>query len=145
VVSENQYGGATTESSQKAAENIFGRFKAEGGGLGIDGIFCPNESTTFGTLRALQTSGAAGKVKFVGFDSSAKLVEALGAGQIHGLVLQNPMKMGYLGVRTMAEHLENKAVQKRIDTGVTLVTKENMNQPETKELLTPDLKKWLKE
>ena len=76
----------------------------------IQGIFCPNESTTFGMLRALQDGGLAGSVRFVGFDSSAKLVEGLRAGLLDGLVLQNPVKMGYLGVKTMVAHLKHKKV-----------------------------------
>jgi len=142
VVSANQYGGATKDTAYKASENLLNPLK-EKNGLAVDGIFCPNESTTFGMLRALQNSGLAGKVLFVGFDSSEKLVEALGKGEINGLILQNPMKMGYLGVKTMAAHLKGDKVEKRVDTGVVLVTGENMAQPDVKELLTPDLDKWL--
>jgi ribose transport system substrate-binding protein len=142
LVSANQYGGATTESAYKASENLLNPLK-QGGKLTIDGIFCPNESTTFGMLRALQDGGLAGTVTFVGFDSSEKLVEALRRGAIHGLILQNPMKMGYLGVQTLVAHLRGETVEKRIDTGVTLVTPENMDAPEIKELLAPDLKPWL--
>ncbi len=143
VVSANQYGGATTESAYKASENLLAPLKAADGSLTIDGIFCPNESTTFGMLRALQDGGYAGKVKFVGFDSSAKLVEAMREKQINGLILQNPMRMGYLGVKTMVESLQGKSVEKRIDTGATLITPETMDTPESKELLSPDLSKWL--
>jgi ribose transport system substrate-binding protein len=145
VVSSNQYGGATTETAYKASENLLAPLKGKDGKLTIDGIFCPNESTTFGMLRALQDSKQAGKVKFVGFDSSEKLVDALKAGQIHGLVLQNPMKMGYLGVKTAVATLKGQPVKPNIPTGETLVTKANMNNPEIKGVLQPDLKKWLKE
>jgi ribose transport system substrate-binding protein len=106
VVSDNQYGGATTESAQTTGENILNPLKTAGGGLSIQGIFCPNESTTFGMLRVLQEAKLAGKVRFVGFDASEKLVEALKAGEIDGLVLQNPYKMGYLGVKTMIQSLK---------------------------------------
>lgn len=143
VVSQNQYGGATTESSQKASENLLSSLKGGEEGAGVDGIYCPNESTTFGMLRALQNAGLAGKVKFVGFDASAKLVEGLRKGEIHGLVLQNPFNMGYLSVKTMVDHLVGKKVEKRIDTGATMVTKENMDQPDKKALLEPELDKWL--
>jgi len=144
VVSSNQYGGATTETAYSASENLLAPYKkSDGSGLTIDGIFCPNESTTFGMLRALQDAGLAGKVKFVGFDASAKLVEGLKNGQIHGLVLQNPVRMGYLGVKTMAAHLRGEKVEKRIDTGAQLISPENMDTPESKELLSPDLSKWL--
>jgi ribose transport system substrate-binding protein len=96
-------------------------------------------------LLALEKAGAAGKLKFVGFDSSAKLVQGLKDGHIDGLVLQNPFKMGYLAVSTLSRHLKGEKVEPRIDTGATLVTKQNFDEPEVRELLTPDLKKWLKE
>ena len=144
LVSGNQYGGATTESAYQASENLLAPHKREDGGLNIDGIFCPNESTTFGMLRALQDGELAGKVRFVGFDSSPKLVQALEQGQIDGLVLQNPMHMGYLGVKTMVLHLRGEEVEKRVDTGVHLVTRGNMKEPEMAKLLEPDLDKWLK-
>ncbi|HET6454444.1 MAG TPA: substrate-binding domain-containing protein [Armatimonadota bacterium] len=138
VVSSNQYGGVTPESAYKASENLLSRFKD------VDGIFCPNESTTFGMLRALQDGGFAGKIKFVGFDSSQQLIDGLKRGQIQGLVLQNPMKMGYMAVKTLVQSLRGQRVEKRIDTGATLVTPQNMNDPEMKALLKPDLEKWLK-
>ena len=143
VVSDNQYGGATTESAFKVSENLLSAQRAKDGEVG--GIFCPNESTTFGMLRALQSAGLAGKIKFIGFDSSEKLVSGLREGQIDGLVLQNPLNMGYLAVKTMVSHLRGQKVEERIDTGARLVTRDNMNEPEVKELLTPDLKKWLGE
>jgi ribose transport system substrate-binding protein len=96
-------------------------------------------------LRALQDGGLAGKVKYVGFDSSDRLVQALKEGQLHGLVLQDPVKMGYLGVKTVVEHLTGKKVPKRIDTGSAVATPENMNDPKIRELLEPDFKKWLNE
>jgi ribose transport system substrate-binding protein len=134
---QDQYAGATTETAYQLAENLISRFPD------VEGIFAPNESSTFGTLRALQESGLAGKVKFVGFDSSPKLVQGLRDGHIHGLVLQNPMRMGYLGVKTMAAHLRGEAVPAVIDTGVTLVTKDIMDNPDIKSLLEPDLTKYL--
>lgn len=145
IVRDNVYGGATTESAYQASENMLAPLKKGDGSLDIDGIFACNESTTFGMLRALQEGGWAGKVKYVGFDASAKLVDALKQGQINGLIVQNPFNMGYLGVKTLVAKLNGKEVEKRIDTGATLVTQENMTQPEVKELLSPDLNKWLKE
>jgi len=60
------------------------------------------------------------------------------------LVVQNPMLMGYLGVTTAVKHLRGEKVEKRIDTGVVLITPENMNQPEMKELLHPPFDQYLK-
>jgi len=138
LISHNQYGGATTESAMQKAENLLNRFPE------IDGIFCPNESTTFGMLRALQNAGRAGKIKFVGFDSSDKLAAALRQGELHGLVLQNPFRMGELGVKVLVRHIRGEKVEKRVDTGVTVATAENMDDAGIKDLLFPDLDEWLK-
>jgi ribose transport system substrate-binding protein len=130
---QDQYAGATTETAYQLAENLISRFPD------VEGVFAPNESSTFGTLRALQESRLAGKVVFVGFDSSPKLVQGLRDGHIQGLVIQNPAKMGYLGVKTIVAHLRGEPVEKVIDTGVVLATSDNMDSPEIKALLSPDL------
>ena len=137
LLAKDQHTGATTETAYQLAENLIGRFPE------VEGIFCPNESSTFGTLRALQESGLAGKIKFVGFDSSPKLIQALRDGHIHGLVLQNPMKMGYLGVKQMVLHLRGQSIEIRVDTGVYLATRENMDDTEMKNLLEPDFAAYL--
>jgi len=66
-------------------------------------------------------------------------------GKIHGLTLQNPMKMCYLAVKTVVAHLRGDKVEPRIDTGVVMVTPENMDQPDIKDVLLPDLKQYLGE
>ncbi len=134
---EDQYAGATTETAYQLAENLLNRFPD------VHGLFCPNESSTFGALRALQESGKAGQIKFVGFDSSPKLVLGLEEGHIHGLILQDPIKIGYMGVKQIVLHLQGKTVDKRIDTGVHLITPDNMSDPEMKRLLSPDLSPYL--
>jgi len=131
LVSTNQFAGATMEKAFQAAQNLLNRFGDVGG------IFCPNESSTQGMLRALVTAGKAGEVKFVGFDSNEALLKGLQDGHIHGLALQNPFRMGYMGVKTAVEVLNGSEVSQRIDTGVGLVTKENMNTPEMRKLLNP--------
>lgn len=145
LVSDEQYAGATKAQGQQASENLVLRFKGPDGGLTIDGIFCPNESSTYGMLQALRRHRLAGKVKFIGFDSAESLVEGLRQDEIHGLVVQNPFKMSYVGVKTMVQHLRGEPVAKRIDTGVTFVTKNDLSRPEIQELIFPDLDRWLRE
>jgi ribose transport system substrate-binding protein len=142
VVSANQYAGGSTEGAYRASENLLTATRAAEGA--VSGIFCPNESTTFGMLRALQDAGLAGKIRFVGFDSSDKLARALRDGEIDALVLQNPFNMGYLSVKTLVQYIRGGKVERRIDTGATLVTKVNMDQPDIKERLQPNLDRWLK-
>ena len=140
VVSANQYGGADVEGAYKKAESLLSTYKKPDGSLGVDGIFTPNESVSFAMLRVLQDNGWAGKVKFVGFDASPNLVKGLRDGAIDGLVVQDPVHMGYLAVKTMVAHLKGEQVEKWIDTGVHVATKENMDTPEIKPLVEPDLK-----
>lgn len=141
VVSSNQYGGADVEGAYKKAESLLSTYKKPDGSLGVDGIFAPNESVSFAVLRVLQDNGWAGKVKFVGFDASPNLVKGLRDGGVDGLVVQDPVHMGYMAVKTMVAHLKGEPVEKRIDTGVHVATKANMDTPEIKNLLEPDLKK----
>ncbi|HRG95792.1 MAG TPA: substrate-binding domain-containing protein [Polyangiaceae bacterium] len=143
VVSDNQYGGATTESAFSTSERLLSAQRA--GADGVQGVFTPNESTTFGMLLALRKGGLAGKVKLVGFDASDKLLEALEGGHVEALVVQDPFKIGYLAVKTMAAKLRGQPVDKRIDTGARLVTKASLAEPAVRELVHPDLKKWLNE
>ena len=143
VLSSNQYGGADVEGAYKKSEALLGRYKAPDGSAGIDGIFCPNESTTLAMMRVLADNGLGGKVRFIGFDASDTIVKGLSAGDIDALVLQDPVNMGYLGVKTIVTHIRGGSVERRIDTGVRLVTRDHMNDPETKELIHPDLARWL--
>ncbi len=133
ILSDNQFSGVTTETAYQTAESLINRF------ADIDAIFTPNESSTFGCLRALEDHGLAGKIIHVGFDSSKKLVEALAAKKIRGLVLQDPFGMGYKSVKIAVAHLRGEPYEKTVDTGVYMATPENMDDPNIKKLLSPDL------
>src|SRR5438876_49573 len=84
LISSNQYAGATRDTAKSATENLLNRYGNE-----IDGMFTPNESSTAGALLALEDAGKAGKVHFVGFDSSDIFVQAMRAGKLQGIVVQN--------------------------------------------------------
>jgi ribose transport system substrate-binding protein len=139
LISTDQYAGATRDTAKRASENLLNRFGDE-----VQGIFTPNESSTAGMLSALQDIGKAGKVQFVGFDNSQSFIDAMRADQLHGVVVQNPFNMGYLGVKTIVDHLQGKPVEKKVDTGVMLVMKENLDSPEVQSLLHPPLDQYLK-
>jgi ribose transport system substrate-binding protein len=130
-VADKKYGMDTVETALQAAEDLLTRNPT------LDGVFACNESTSVGTLRALESQGRAGKVKMVGFDSSAPLVAAVKTGKIDSLVVQNPFMMGYQGVKAVVDKLDGKTVDKRIDTGVTLITKLNLETKEIQSLLNP--------
>jgi len=139
LVVADQYAGPTVDTAKRASENLLNRH-----GRDLQGVFVVNETATTGMLLALQDAGLAGQVKLVGFDGTPTLVAAMRAGQLHGFALQNPFKMAGLGVETMVDHLLGKAVPKRIDTGVIVVTPANLDSPATRELLEPPLDRYLK-
>jgi ribose transport system substrate-binding protein len=140
LISSDQHAGATREMAYQVSQNLLNRFGRE-----VNGIFCPCEPPTIAMTKALRDIGlAGGKVKMVGFDAGSQSVTDMKNGDVQGLVVQNPMLMGYLGVMTAIKHLRGEQVPKRIDTGVVLVTPENMEKPEIKELLYPDFDKYLK-
>ena len=124
-----KYGMDTVETSLQATEDLLTK-NAE-----VDGLFACNESTSVGALRALQSQGRAGEVKMIGFDAGNLLIEGVKSGDIDSLVVQNPTKMGYEGVKTLIAKLEGREVARRIDTGVKLITKENLETAEIQALL----------
>src|SRR5215216_2226288 len=125
LISTDQHAGATRDSAKRVSENLLNRFGKE-----VNGIFASNESAASGMLLALRDAGlAGGKVKFVAFDAGETLNAGLKAGDIAGFVVQNPLAMGYLGVKTAVAALRGEKVTPMVDTGVGFVTKDNMNEP----------------
>jgi ribose transport system substrate-binding protein len=138
LISSNQYAGPTRDTAKRASENLLTRYADE-----LQGVFTPNESSTAGMLLALQDIDKAGKVVFLGFDTNSAFTEAMRSGQLQGIVVQDPFRMGELGVETMVNSLLHKPVEKRIDTGATLVTPQNLDSSEGQRLLHPPLAKYL--
>lgn len=139
VLSADQHAGATRDTAKRAAENLLSRY-----GQQVNGVFACNESSAAGMLLALRDAGLAGKVKFVGFDAGETLNAGLLAGDIDGLVVQNPFNMGYLGVKTVVAVLRGEKVPARIDTGVGFVTQENFHDPAMADIVNPPLDQYLK-
>lgn len=140
-LSNDKYAGATTDSAEREAAPLLTRLQ----GQGIDGIFTPNESSTNGMLNALRNQGLNGKVRLVGFDSSEPLLQALEEGNVDALIVQDPYRMGYLGVWTMVQHLEGYDVapdgKKTQSTGENVITRENLHTPDTRGLFDREVQK----
>jgi len=131
VISSNQHGGATRNTALAASQNLLVRFGRE-----VNGIFAPNESTLAGMLVALTDAGLhRGKVKLVGFANSRQFANAIQSGDLQGLVLQDPEKMGYLGVKTVVAALKGEPVEAFVDTGVVIATPENLNDSRIQALI----------
>jgi ribose transport system substrate-binding protein len=132
VVSSDQFAGPTRDTAKTASENLLNRFADT-----VDGIFTPNESSTAGMLLALQDIGKAGTITFVGFDYSQTFIAPLERGELKGFVVQNPVNMGYLSVKTLVDHLRGQPVPATLDTGVSLVTLDNLKDPAVQAVINP--------
>jgi ribose transport system substrate-binding protein len=134
ILSSDKHGGPDESHAIEVSENLFATF-----GDKVNGIFCSNESSTSGLLTVLRrdTRGLAGQVKVVGFDSSANIVNGLSDNVLQGVILQDPVRMGYESVKAARAKCVGEAVQARVETGETLVTPQNMKEPRNHELLFP--------
>jgi ribose transport system substrate-binding protein len=125
---DSKYGQDTVETALQATEDLLTRHPD------LQGIYACNASTAVGALQGLQSQKRA-EVKMVGFDAEKALIDGLRGGQIDALVVQNPFKMGYEGVKAVVASIKGEKVQKRLDTGVELITKAKLEDPKIKELL----------
>lgn len=132
ILSSDQYTGITPEDSLDKATQVLTKYRDE-----VDGVFSVCEPNATGTLGALEQLELTDKVQFVAFDPNAPLIDGLKNGYVDGIVLQDPVKMGYLAVKTMVEHLEGGQVERRINTGESMATPDNMTEPRMDELLHP--------
>jgi ribose transport system substrate-binding protein len=136
IVAE-QYSMSDRAKGMAATENILTAHP------NLDGVFASSEPSSVGAAQALKSRGLAGKVRFVAFDSSEGLVEDLSGGTIDALVAQDPFKIGFEAVRAVAERLDGKTPPKKMDLSAKVITKADLDQPEIKALLHPDLGKYL--
>lgn len=109
----------------------------------LDGIFASAEPGSVGAALALKSRGLAGKVRLVAFDAGEDLVEDLKDGSIDALVAQDPFRMGFEAVKTLVDKLHGTNPPKVIDLSATVVVKGDLDKPQIKELLFPDVKKYL--
>ena len=125
---DSKYGQDTVETALQAAEDLLTRNKD------VQGFYACNAPTAVGAMQALQSQKRP-EIKLVGFDAEKALIDGLKAGQIDALIVQNPYKMGYEGVKAVVMSIQGKPVEKKIDTGVAVVTKGDLDKPEIKSLL----------
>jgi ribose transport system substrate-binding protein len=103
----------------------------------LRGVFASNLIMAQGAGQAIAENHAADKIKLIGFDSDSKLIGLLKDGNIAALVVQDPFRMGYEGVKTALAASKGEKVPATVDTGVNLITKANMDSPRSQELLNP--------
>ncbi|WP_104667934.1 ABC transporter substrate-binding protein [Ensifer adhaerens] len=104
------------------------------------GVFASNLIMAQGVGQAIAENKLGDKIKVIGFDSDDKTVGFLKEGVLAALVVQDPYRMGYDGVKTALAVSKGEKVEANVDTGANLVTKANMADPKIDALLNPKIK-----
>lgn len=133
IVAE-QYGMSDRAKARAAAENILTA------NSDLNGIFGSAEPSSVGAALAVKARGLSGKVKVVAFDSSEGLLEDMRGGTIQAIVVQDPYRIGYEAVRTLVDKLNGKTPAKRLDLSAQVILAADIDKPENKRLLSPELK-----
>ncbi len=128
-----QYGMSSRAKSVAAAENILSAHPD------LDGIFASTEPSSAGIALALKGRGLADRVKFVGFDFSEPMIEDLKAGVLHAIVIQDPFRMGFEAVKTLADKLNGIQPPKRHDLQARVIRAADLDDPEVRRILSPNL------
>lgn len=104
------------------------------------GVFASNLIMAQGVGQAIAENKLGDKIKVIGFDNDDKTVGFLKSGVLAGLVVQDPYRMGYDGIKTALAASKKEKVEANVDTGANLVTKANMSDPKIDALLNPKVK-----
>lgn len=135
ILSTTNRAGGTLDSALIAARRSLAQFDSK-----VNGVFTSSEQTTVAMLRALrETQKAVGIVKLVGFDAAQESAEALQKGELQGLMVQNPVNIGYLAVKTAVAASQHSKVSPKINADFVLITQESSALEANKELLHPTL------
>lgn len=134
VVSSGQYAGDNATSAKEKVDQLLQIYGDE-----LAGIFAVCEPNANGTLEALRNAGLNKQVKLIAFDPSDALIEALKDGSCSGIVLQDPVQMGYQSVLALIAAIRGESVEPFISTGEYVATPENMDEEPIRGLLHPEL------
>ena len=132
-----QFGMADRAKAMAVTENVLAAHPD------LAGLFADNESSTSGAVQALKARGAR-QVKMVAFDASEPIVADVRDGWIDALVVQNPFKMGYESTKAIGRKLRGETPPRTLDSGAALVTRGDLDQPAIRELLFPEIQKYLR-
>ncbi|HYI97063.1 MAG TPA: substrate-binding domain-containing protein [Bryobacteraceae bacterium] len=128
-IAARQFGMSDAARSRTAAENILTAHP------GLSGIFASSEASSLGTIHAIRSRGLSTKVKLITFDNSDEHVSALKDGTIDLMLVQDPRRLGYEAVKSLADKLAGRQPARRLDLPARQITKADLEKPEVKALL----------
>lgn len=130
------YMGASVGSAYRIMLNFIDRFST------IDAIISVGEEATLGILRALESRGLQGKIKLIGFDFNTTIGNAILNHEMDATIAQNPFQIGYLGMKTACQLIQNEAVPPKIYTDTTLITTKNYQTPNVQTIINSNISQW---
>ena len=130
-----QYGMADPARSRAAAENILAAHPDLGG------IFASSEASSIGSILAIRSRNLSGKIKLVTFDFSDTHIEALKDGTVDVMLVQDPFRIGYEAVKSLADKLNGVTPPKHLELLARVIVRADLDKPEVRALLSPE---WLK-
>ena len=138
LVVARQFGMSDRAKARAAAENIITAHPE------LDGMFASSEPSSVGAALAIKSRGLSGRLRYVAFDAAEATVEDLKAGTVDALVAQDPFRIGYEAVRTLVDRLNGKTPPRLLNLDARVVTRADLDRPDVKALLFPDLRRYLK-
>ena len=130
LISMDQHVGNNVEKANNVAEYLLNRY-----GRRLNAVFASSAVGTDAMLTGLRNFNLTEQVHLVGYEASVTSLEAIKSGEIKGLVVSNPYRMGYLGVTTLVDNIQGGNIPTIVDTGVTIVTQSNIDSSEVREAL----------
>ena len=105
----------------------------------LRGVFVSNIIMADGASQVVYNKSSGDRINYVVFGSDDKLIKFLQDGTIAALIVQDPFRMGYDGVKTALAASKGEKVPASLDTGINIITKANMNSARSQELLNPKI------
>jgi ribose transport system substrate-binding protein len=105
----------------------------------LRGVFVSNVIMAEGASQVVYNKSSGDRINYVVFGSDDKLVKSLQDGTIAALVVQDPFRMGYDGVKTALAASKGEKVPATLDTGANIITRANLSSARSQELLNPKI------
>jgi ribose transport system substrate-binding protein len=121
-------GQASAAQEQRTTEDLFA------GGIALDALVALSSEATRGAYYALSESNRVGTVHLIGFDQD--LLPPIRTGGLDSVVAQDTFEIGRLAINQIDAQLHGVTVPDRLVVPPKLLTRENMDRPEMRKVLT---------
>jgi len=104
----------------------------------LGGVFGANLFSALGAANGVESADKLGDITVIAFDAPQSIVEQLKSGLVDMAIAQHPAEIGYYGVMTAYAHLTGQSVPPLIGTGFTVITADNVDDPEIAKFIYSD-------